>query len=57
MSAEDHQHDVAVIVRLSPQMREALKVRAAAEDRSVASLLRLAARRYLQDADTAATQP
>lgn len=39
--------DVAVVVRLPRELREALKRRAAEEDRSVASLLRLAARQYL----------
>jgi predicted DNA-binding protein len=39
--------DVAVVVRLPRELREALKQRAAEEDRSVASLLRLAARTYL----------
>jgi plasmid stability protein len=40
--------DVAVVVRLPRELREALKQRAAAEDRSVASLMRLAARTYLE---------
>lgn len=39
--------DVAIVVRLPQELREDLKARAAAEDRSVASLLRLAARQYL----------
>jgi plasmid stability protein len=39
--------EVAVVVRLPRELRDALKVRAAAEDRSVASLLRVAARAYL----------
>lgn len=37
----------AVVVRLPPDLREALLRRAAAEDRTLASLLRLAARNYL----------
>ena len=44
------QNDVAVVVRLPIELREALKAAAAAEDRSVASLLRLAAREYLSKA-------
>jgi plasmid stability protein len=40
-------NDVALVVRLPHDLREALKERAAAEDRSVASLLRVAARTYL----------
>ena len=42
--------DVAIVVRLPLELRESLKERAAQEDRSVASLLRLAARRYLAHA-------
>ena len=49
MTNEHHQNDVAVIVRLPAELREALKVQAASEDRSVASLLRMAARQYLRD--------
>jgi len=41
-------NDVAVVIRLPYDLREALKGRAASEDRSVASLLRRAARAYLQ---------
>lgn len=41
-------NDVAVVIRLPRDLREALKQRAASEDRSVASLLRRAARAYLQ---------
>ncbi|VXB08147.1 hypothetical protein [Nocardioides sp. AX2bis] len=41
--------DVAVVVvRLPRDFRDALKQRAALEDRSLASLLRVAARAYLQ---------
>ena len=47
MSPDNPQNDVAVIVRLPQELREALKVQAATEDRSVASLLRVAARGYL----------
>ena len=41
--------DVAVVIRLPRDFRDALKQRAAIEDRSVASLLRVAARAYLQN--------
>ena len=51
MTVENPQNDVAVIVRLPAELREALKARAAAEDRSVASLLRRAARLYLHQAE------
>ena len=51
MINEHHQNDVAVIVRLPTELREALKAQAASEDRSVASLLRLAAREYLAARD------
>lgn len=47
MSPETNQNDSAVVVRLPHALRDALKAQAAAEDRSVASLLRLAARQYL----------
>lgn len=40
-------NDVAMVVRLPRDLREALKERAAAEDRSVASVMRLAARQYV----------
>jgi predicted transcriptional regulator len=40
-------NDVAVVVRLPQDLREALRRRATEEDRSVASLLRRAARDYL----------
>ena len=40
--------DVAIVVRLPQDLREALKARAAAEDRSVASVMRLAARQYVE---------
>lgn len=52
MHTEVPQNDVAVIVRLPVELREALKARATAEDRSVASLLRLAARNYLASSET-----
>lgn len=42
--------DVAVLVRLPRELRDALGAQAAAEDRSVASLLRVAAREYLRRA-------
>jgi hypothetical protein len=41
-------NDVALVVRLPHDLRDALKERAAAEDRSLASLLRMAARTYLE---------
>lgn len=41
-------NDVALVVRLPHDLRDALKERAAAEDRSLASLLRMAARAYLE---------
>ena len=47
MTTENAQNDVAVLVRLPAELREALRTQAAAEDRSVASLLRVAARDYL----------
>lgn len=46
-SATAH-NDVAIVVRLPHDLRDALKERAATEDRSVASLLRMAARTYLE---------
>ena len=44
-------NDVAIVVRLPHDLRDALKQRAAAEDRSVASLMRVAARTYLDSED------
>jgi plasmid stability protein len=41
-------NDVAVVIRLPRDLRDALKRRAASEDRSVASLLRMAVRAYVQ---------
>ena len=41
-------NDVAIVVRLPQDLREALKARAAAEDRSMASVMRLAARQYVE---------
>ena len=41
-------NDVVIVVRLPHDLRDALKERAATEDRSVASLLRMAARTYLE---------
>ena len=41
-------NDVAIVVRLPQDLREALKARAAAEDRSVASVMRWAARQYVE---------
>ena len=40
-------NDVALVVRLPHDLRDALKERAAVEDRSLASLMRIAARTYL----------
>lgn len=40
-------NDVVIVVRLPHDLREELKKRAAAEDRSMASLLRVAVRIYL----------
>lgn len=42
--------DVAIVVQLPRDLRDALRDRAATEDRSVASLLRLAVRAYLNGA-------
>ncbi|WP_082500199.1 ribbon-helix-helix domain-containing protein [Nocardioides sp. Leaf285] len=41
-------NDVVIVVRLPHDLRDALKEHAAAQDRSVASLLRMAARTYLE---------
>jgi plasmid stability protein len=41
-------NDVVIVVRLPQDLRDALKARAAAEDRSVASIMRLAARQYVE---------
>lgn len=41
-------NDAAIVVRLPQDLRKALKARAAAEDRSVASVMRLAARQYVE---------
>ena len=48
MNTETTTNDVAVVIRLPRDLRDALKERAASEDRSVASLLRIAARAYVQ---------
>lgn len=53
MKAYNAQNDVAVVVRLPRELRDALKVRASEEDRSVASLLRMAVRTYLDAAGRA----
>jgi hypothetical protein len=47
MNNPETSQDVAVVVRLPRDLRDELKRRAAHEDRSVASLLRVAARAYL----------
>lgn len=49
LNTEATPNEVVVVVRLPRDLRDALKDRAAAEDRSVASLLRRAARAYLAD--------
>ena len=49
MSGITPENDAVLVVRLPAELRAALQARAAAEDRSLASLLRLAARDYLQD--------
>ena len=41
-----------VVVRLPRELREALHIRAMREDRTMASLLRVAARSYLAGAET-----
>ncbi len=41
--------EAAVVVRLPGELRDALRARAQHEDRTVASLLRVAARAYLDD--------
>ncbi len=48
LNTETTANDVAVVIRLPRDLREALKRRAAQEDRSVASALRMAARAYVQ---------
>jgi hypothetical protein len=48
-SAEDTTMGAAVVVRLPHDLRDALRARAAMEDRTLASLLRVAARAYLDD--------
>jgi predicted DNA-binding protein len=55
--SERNGNDVAVLVRLPSELRDALAEQAAAEDRSVASLLRIAARRYLQESSDLWTRP
>jgi hypothetical protein len=47
--------DAAVVVRLPGALREALRQQAAREDRTLASLLRVAARSYLDRADRIAS--
>lgn len=49
LNNEASPNEVALVVRLPRDLRDALKERAAAEDRSVASLLRRAARAYLAE--------
>lgn len=53
MKIDNTKDDVALVVRLPRDLRDALKARAAEEDRSVASVLRLAARTYLDDGGNA----
>ena len=52
LNTEAAANEIAVVVRLPRELRDALKARAVAEDRSVASLLRRAARDYLRDAES-----
>ena len=47
MNTNNPAEDVALVIRLPRDLRDALRQRAAAEDRSIASLMRLAARDYL----------
>lgn len=47
MTICDDRNEVTIVVRLPADLRDAVKARASVEDRSVASLLRLAAREYL----------
>lgn len=47
MSERDRFADT-ITIRVSPTMREALKKRAAKEDRSMGSFARMALRRYLE---------
>lgn len=47
MTTQPSTDDVAVVIRLPRHLRDALKLRAMQEDRSVASLMRRAARAYL----------
>lgn len=49
-SENDTQNTTAVVVRLPRDLRTALKLRADEEDRSLASLLRRAAKTYLASA-------
>jgi hypothetical protein len=47
---KDSGMDAAVVVRLPQDLRDALRAQAVAEDRTLASLLRVAARAYLDTA-------
>lgn len=47
MKSDRTLNDVALVIRVTSELRDALKARAAEEERSVASVLRLAARSYL----------
>lgn len=49
MDTRMNTNDVAIVVRLSRDLRDALKKQAASEDRSLASMLRVAVRAYLDD--------
>jgi hypothetical protein len=53
MKSDRTLNDVALVIRVTSELRDALKVRAAEEDRSVASVLRLAAYSYLDDGGNA----
>ena len=45
----DNTEDVAIVVRLPRDLRDALRHQAAHEDRSLASLIRVASRTYLNE--------
>ena len=57
MTIKNTQPEVAVLVRLPQDLRDALRARADLEDRSVASLMRLAARQYLHQSETTEAHP
>ena len=57
LPVKNTQPEVAVLVRLPQDLRDALRARADLEDRSVASLMRLAARQYLRQNETHEAHP